>query len=179
MRKTILTLGAAIIFMGSYCTSENSTHRSSDTATTKVDNVVTTSPSTSSPVVTDTQTVTLPKPIAKDSKAAKPIEKMAPPVVVADKPSVGGSATQIAAGGKLLAKSDCLACHNEVNKIVGPPYIKVAEKYAVNDANINYLVGKVISGGSGVWGAVPMSPHPNLAKADVKLMVQYILSLKK
>lgn len=179
MKKTILTLGAAVILMGSYCTSNKTEHRSSDTTTTKVDNVVTATPVTNEPITTDTQKVTLPKPTVEEQKAEKPVTKLPPPIVVKDKPASAGTAAQIAAGGKLLAKSDCLACHNEVNKIVGPAYINVAKKYAPTDANINYLVGKIIHGGSGVWGDIPMSPHPTLAKADVKLMVQYILSLKK
>lgn len=174
MRKTILTLGAAVILMGSYCTSNKTGESSTDTvATAKVDNVV-----IAPPVPADTQQVTLPK-VAEEPKAEKPVVKLPPPIVVKDKPSAGGTPQQIAAGGLLIKKSDCLACHNEVNKIVGPAYDAVAAKYAVNDANINYLAGKIISGGAGVWGEIPMSPHPNLAKSDAKLMVQYILSLKK
>lgn len=178
MKKTILTLGAAIILMGSYCTSNKTGQSSTDTvATAKVDNVV-----APPPAAADTQKVTLPKTVEEPPKAEKAEVKPVPvaaPVVVKEKASAGGTPQQIAAGGALIKKSDCLACHNEVNKIVGPAYDAVAAKYAVNEANINYLAGKIISGGAGVWGEVPMSPHPTLAKSDAKLMVQYILSLKK
>lgn len=85
----------------------------------------------------------------------------------------GGSA----AGKQLIAKSDCLGCHNETQKIVGPAYVEVAEKYTQSD--IDYLAGKIIKGGSGVWGEVPMSAHPTLSKEDATQMAQYILSLKK
>jgi cytochrome c len=82
-----------------------------------------------------------------------------------------------AKGKQLIAKSDCLGCHNENDKIVGPAYVAVAEKYTPSD--LDYLSGKIITGGSGVWGEVPMSPHPNLSKEDATEMAKYILSLKK
>lgn len=99
---------------------------------------------------------------------------------VAAKAKAGGkaSAADIAAGKDLLAKSDCLACHKLDTKLVGPAYIDVAKKYPASEANYTKLAKKVIDGGSGVWGQIPMSPHAALAPADAKKMVQYILSLK-
>lgn len=85
---------------------------------------------------------------------------------------------QTSEGEKLIAKSDCIGCHNKDKKIIGPPYLEIAKKYPSNDKNINYLIGKVIAGGSGVWGTVPMLAHPTYKKEDVKAMVKYILSLK-
>jgi cytochrome c len=82
-------------------------------------------------------------------------------------------------GEKLIAKSDCIACHNKVQKVVGPAYVDIAAKYPLNEENVNHLADKVISGGSGVWGEVPMTPHASLSKDDAKKMVSYILSLKK
>ena len=82
-------------------------------------------------------------------------------------------------GIKLIASSDCLACHQEKQKIVGPAYEEVAQKYAFNDKNVDYLAEKIIKGGSGVWGQVPMSPHPDIKEADAKEMARYILSLRK
>jgi cytochrome c len=89
--------------------------------------------------------------------------------------STGGAGS--AAGKQLIAKSDCLGCHNETQKIVGPAYVAVAEKYTESD--LDYLSGKIINGGSGVWGEVPMTAHPTLSKADATEMAKYILSLKK
>jgi cytochrome c len=80
-------------------------------------------------------------------------------------------------GKQLIAKSDCLGCHNETEKIVGPSYVSVAEKY--NESDLDYLAGKIIDGGSGVWGEVPMTPHQNLSKEDATQMAKYILSLNK
>ena len=82
-------------------------------------------------------------------------------------------------GGKLIAMSDCLSCHQEDKQLVGPSYKAVAEKYAFNDKNVDYLAGKIIEGGAGVWGQVPMTPHPNLKKEEAQDMARYILSLNK
>lgn len=81
-------------------------------------------------------------------------------------------------GAKLLASSDCLGCHKEHEKLIGPAYADVAKKYPDNAKNVDYLANKVISGGKGVWGDIAMTPHPNLPLADAKEMVKYILSLK-
>lgn len=83
-------------------------------------------------------------------------------------------------GGELLiAKSDCIGCHHKENKIIGPSYQDIAEKYPSNEENINLLAGKIIKGGKGVWGTVPMTPHAKITEDDAKQMVTYILSLKK
>ena len=83
------------------------------------------------------------------------------------------------AGLALIAKSDCLTCHKVAEKLIGPAYQEVANKYAGQDTAIAYLSSKIIKGGSGVWGAVPMAAHPQLAEADVEQMVKYILLLKQ
>ncbi len=87
------------------------------------------------------------------------------------------SAAELEEGKALLAKSDCLACHKVDTKVVGPAYNDVAKKYPASEANYDMLAKKIIAGGSGNWGTMAMSPHPTLAPADAKKMVQYILSL--
>lgn len=82
-------------------------------------------------------------------------------------------------GEKLIAKSDCIGCHNKVQKVIGPAYVDIAAKYPLTEENINHLADKVIQGGKGVWGEIPMTPHASLSKDDAKSMVKYILSLKK
>ena len=82
-------------------------------------------------------------------------------------------------GEKLIAKSDCIGCHNKVQKVIGPAYVDIAAKYPLNDENVNHLAAKIIEGGKGVWGEIPMTPHASLSKDDAKTMVKYILSLKK
>ncbi|MFT2008339.1 c-type cytochrome [Pontibacter sp. 13R65] len=96
--------------------------------------------------------------------------------------SAGGAAPAPAEnfenGAKLIAQSDCLACHKEKEKLVGPAYDAVAKKYEFNDKNVDYLAGKIKTGGKGVWGEIPMSPHPDLKDDDAKEMARYILSLR-
>lgn len=82
-------------------------------------------------------------------------------------------------GERLIAKSDCIACHNKVQKVIGPSYEEIAAKYTADDKNVELLASKIIAGGQGVWGTVPMTAHANLSKEDAKEMVNYILSLKK
>jgi cytochrome c len=82
-------------------------------------------------------------------------------------------------GLALVATSDCLTCHKINEKNIGPAYKDVAAKYENTDANVKMLAEKVIKGGSGNWGAIPMSPHPQLKQEDVEAMVKYVLLLKK
>ena len=85
--------------------------------------------------------------------------------------------TPSAAGAQLIAKSDCGTCHKETEKLIGPAFADVAKKYSSSD--VDTLANKIIKGGSGHWGTVPMSPHPTISEGDAKSMVNYILSLKK
>ena len=84
---------------------------------------------------------------------------------------------------ELIGASDCTTCHRlhkeAAGASIGPSYSEVAAKYSpAADTTVDRLVNKIIAGGNGVWGTVPMTPHPALAPADVKEMVTYILSLK-
>jgi cytochrome c len=88
------------------------------------------------------------------------------------------AAAQDDQGIALIAGSDCLTCHKVNEKAIGPAYIDVAKKYTADDATIGTLAAKIIKGGSGNWGEVPMTPHPQVTEADAKTMVKYILSLK-
>lgn len=79
----------------------------------------------------------------------------------------------------ILKKLDCATCHKIDKKVVGPSYLEIAKKYPLNEKNINYLSDKIIKGGSGVWGPIPMAPHAALKKDDAKKIAKYILSLNK
>lgn len=106
----------------------------------------------------------------KDEKAATP---------AATETSSLSSNPDYQKGLELIAKSDCLTCHKVSEKLTGPAYKDVAAKYENTEANIAMLAGKVIKGGSGVWGAIPMTPHPLVSEADAKQMVKYVLLLRK
>lgn len=92
-------------------------------------------------------------------------------------PKKESSADLIAQGKALVDGSDCKTCHHSTNKIIGPSHIDVAKKYEFTKANVGLLAGKIINGGSGVWGEIPMSPHADLSMADAEKMAMYVLSL--
>lgn len=96
----------------------------------------------------------------------------------ATKTGAGRGAITAQDGIKLLAESDCMTCHSTRVLIVGPSFKDIANKYTTDTLTINMLTDKVIKGGKGNWGDVPMPAHANLSKADVVQMVKYILSLK-
>jgi len=77
----------------------------------------------------------------------------------------------------LAQKKNCLACHAVDRKVVGPAYKDIAAKYA--DQNVvAKLTSKVMKGGSGVWGAVPMPANPQVNQAEAETLVKWVLSLK-
>ncbi len=82
-------------------------------------------------------------------------------------------------GSQLIAKSGCLTCHKEQEKLIGPGYADVAAKYEATETNINMLANTVIKGGVGNWGEIPMPANAAVTEADAKEMVKYILSIKK
>lgn len=84
----------------------------------------------------------------------------------------------ITAGLELIGKSDCLTCHKINDAATGPAYSLVAAKYAGVPNITDTLAAKIIKGGAGNWGAIPMSAHPNISVEDAKKMVTYVLSLK-
>ncbi|MFN3840115.1 MAG: c-type cytochrome [Cyclobacteriaceae bacterium] len=87
------------------------------------------------------------------------------------------SAELIKKGEQLVNASDCKTCHHQVNKIIGPSHLDVAKKYEFTSANVTLLANRIIQGGSGVWGDVPMTPHPDLSVTDAENMARYVLSL--
>jgi cytochrome c len=86
------------------------------------------------------------------------------------------SGTSANKGETLMANSDCNTCHNAQSKIIGPALVDIAKKYKESD--VDMLADKIIKGGSGNWGTVPMTAHADLPVADAKEMVKYILSVK-
>ena len=82
------------------------------------------------------------------------------------------------ANADLAKQKNCMACHAVGNKVVGPSYKDVAAKYAGQKDAESKLVQKVIKGGSGAWGAVPMPANPQLSEADAHTLVKWILATK-
>lgn len=82
-------------------------------------------------------------------------------------------------GLALVAGSDCFTCHKVDEQFTGPSYKDVAIKYAgMPDTIITHLAGKIINGGTGVWGAIYMTEHKTISQEDAEAMVKYIMKLK-
>ena len=78
----------------------------------------------------------------------------------------------------LATSKNCMACHAIDKKLVGPAYKDVAAKYAGQKDAVDKLAAKVVKGGSGVWGNIPMPANPQVTDAEAKQLVQWILTLK-
>jgi cytochrome c len=96
--------------------------------------------------------------------------------VVADANSNTEVSGSIEKGELLMKSSDCYSCHLADAKLIGPSFSEIALKYPKNKENIDLLVGKIINGGSGSWGEIPMQAHAQLNKDEVAVMVDFILS---
>jgi cytochrome c len=79
----------------------------------------------------------------------------------------------------LANSKNCMACHAVEKKLVGPSYKDIATKYAGQADAVDKLSGKVIKGGSGVWGPVPMPANAQVSDADAKKLVTWILAGSK
>ena len=78
----------------------------------------------------------------------------------------------------IIENSDCRTCHLIDEKNIGPAWRDVANKYADSANAIEYLSHKIINGGSGVWGQVPMAAHPTMSQEDAETLAKYVLLLK-
>ena len=96
--------------------------------------------------------------------------------VVADANSNTEVSGSIEKGELLMKISDCYSCHLADSKLIGPSFSEIALKYPKTKENIDLLVGKIINGGSGSWGEIPMQAHAQLKKDEVAVMVDFILS---
>src|SRR5688572_33380550 len=76
-----------------------------------------------------------------------------------------------------LAKSkNCVACHSVERKMIGPAYKAVAERYGKDESALKLLSEKVVKGGGGNWGQMPMPPQPGVSPEDAETLVKWILS---
>jgi cytochrome c len=82
------------------------------------------------------------------------------------------------ANADLAQKKNCMACHAIDKKLVGPAYKEVAAKYAGQKDAVDKLTQKVLKGGSGVWGAVPMPANAQVTEAEARQLVQWVLTQK-
>jgi cytochrome c len=101
---------------------------------------------------------------------AAPVIGTSPTAPTATPSAKGGDNAAVMA---LLQKYACIACHGVANKIVGPAYREVAKKYAGRADAAAYLFGKIKSGGSGVWGQIPMPPQ-TLTDAEAQTIAKWL-----
>ncbi|MEM6342296.1 MAG: ThuA domain-containing protein [Bacteroidota bacterium] len=87
------------------------------------------------------------------------------------------NASLIAAGKELIGEYGCIACHAVEKTIVGPSYQDVSEKYQDREDKVEYIIGKIINGGNGVWGANAMPAQAQVSEADAEKMAIYLLSI--
>ncbi|HET7635472.1 MAG TPA: c-type cytochrome [Burkholderiales bacterium] len=90
----------------------------------------------------------------------------------------GAQAVDAKAAAALAQSSGCMTCHDIGQKKIGPAFKAVAAKYHGDKNAESWLIKKVTQGGSGVWGNVPMPPNAQVSEADIKTLVEWILSLK-
>ena len=78
----------------------------------------------------------------------------------------------------LATSKNCMACHAVDKKLVGPSYKDVAAKYKADKSAVDKLAAKIIKGGSGVWGPVPMPSNAQVSPDEARQLVSWILTQK-
>ena len=84
-----------------------------------------------------------------------------------------------AIGMTLMKQSDCFNCHAMDKKIVGPTLLEISDKYRGQKGAMDVSADRVLKGSAGVWGEIPMLPHPQHSKDEIHMMVEWIFSLEK
>lgn len=116
---------------------------------------------------------------AEDGRSESEEELMDSRVYVSAKWSRGDGKEQTDEPGLALMKqSDCFNCHAVETKIVGPPFLEIANKYRGQSGALDASVQRVIKGSSKVWGDVPMLPHEAMSADQVQLMVRWVFALE-
>ena len=88
------------------------------------------------------------------------------------------AAAPVFADQALATAKNCMACHAVDKKVVGPGYREVAAKYAGQKDAVDKLAGKILKGGSGVFGVVPMPANTQVSEAEAKKLAAWVLSFK-
>ena len=87
-------------------------------------------------------------------------------------------AAPVLADEALAKAKNCMSCHAIDKKLVGPAYKDVAAKYAKDKGSVDLLAAKIMKGGSGVWGPVPMPANPQVNEAEAKKLAAWVLTAK-
>ena len=98
-------------------------------------------------------------------------------IVIAAAAALTLTAGVASADQALAQKSACMSCHQLEKKVVGPAFKDVAKKYKGDAKAADHLVDVIKKGGKGVWGTVPMAPHPQVTDDNAKKLAAWVLSL--
>ena len=90
-----------------------------------------------------------------------------------------GKEAAIDPGLSLMKQSDCFNCHTMETQLIGPALVAIADKYRSQSGAAELLNKKVREGGNGVWGQIPMLPHPQHTTDEVAIMMRWVLGLEK
>lgn len=115
----------------------------------------------------------------EDGRSEDADELMEGRVFVQARWSLGGGAESVDEPGLALMKqSDCFNCHAVATRVVGPPFLEVAQRYRGQPGALAASMERVSRGSSKVWGEVPMLPHPSLTTDQIQIMVRWVYSLQ-
>lgn len=91
---------------------------------------------------------------------------------------VGGNSSAQEDGESLVEQARCYACHDTRGVSLGPPYLAIAARHASRkDVMVDVLARKIVNGGGGNWGLVPMVPNQWVTIEEARLMAEWVLSL--
>ena len=82
------------------------------------------------------------------------------------------------ANPELAKQKLCMGCHAVDKKQIGPAFKDVAARYAGQKDAAAKLADKIVQGGGGVWGAVPMPPNPRVSPEEAKQLANWVLTTK-
>lgn len=86
--------------------------------------------------------------------------------------------TQLATAVDLAKASGCYSCHANGEKIVGPAFASIAEKYTGDKDAVASLAQSIQNGSKGKWGRIPMPPHASLSGAELKTLAGWVMTVK-
>ena len=111
---------------------------------------------------------------AATAPATSPVPAQKPPASVATGQSASIEKSTAVSDGKtalaLANKYSCTACHAMAQKVVGPAFAEIAKRYP---GQANELAQKIVKGGVGVWGPIPMPPQA-INNSDAKVLAAWL-----
>ena len=92
--------------------------------------------------------------------------------------AAGSASAQQLDGSELAAEKRCNACHDVERVLLGPPYRAIAARHASErEVMTEVLAQKIVYGGGGNWGVVPMVPNEHVTLEEALAISSWILSL--